>query len=250
MRTFLLLAASAALLSAQGDPPFLTEPGWQPLLNGRDLTGWQAKDPAKPHEWFTTRAVRYDPAGAPAKLVAQPAPGDRIVNGPQGKTQDWVTTATHGDVELYLEWMVPKGSNSGVYLHGLYEVQVFDSFGKAKVEYSDAGGIYHRWINNAGVGGSAPRINMARAPGEWQSFHIWFRAPRFDAAGKKTENARFLRVIHNGVVVQENFEADGPTRAHMNLAEAPRNPLMLQGDHGPVAYRNIYWRPLGASPKP
>ena len=86
--------------------------------------------------------------------------------------------------------------------------------------------------------------NASRRPGEWQGFHIWFRAPRFDASGKKTENARFLRVLHNGLTVQKDVEVDGGTRAHMNLTEAPLNPLMLQGDHGPVAYRNIYVRPL------
>jgi hypothetical protein len=65
-----------------------------------------------------------------------------------------------------------------------------------------------------------------------------------NANGKKIENARFLRVLHNGLAVQENVEVDGPTRSHMPIAEAPLNPLMLQGDHGPVAYRNIYVRPL------
>jgi hypothetical protein len=68
--------------------------------------------------------------------------------------------------------------------------------------------------------------------------------PRFDTSGKKTENARLIRVLHNGIAVQKNVEVDGPTRAHMDLPEAPLNPLMLQGDHGPVAYRNIYIRPL------
>jgi hypothetical protein len=108
----------------------------------------------------------------------------------------------------------------------------------------DNGGIYHRWINNQPVGGSPPRVNASRAPGEWQSFHIWFRAPRFDGAGKKIENARFVRVLHNGKLVHENVEVDGPTRAHMAIPEAAANPVMLQGDHGPVAYRNLYWRPL------
>jgi hypothetical protein len=109
---------------------------------------------------------------------------------------------------------------------------------------SDSGGIYHRWIGNKGVGGSAPSRNASRRPGEWQSFHIWFRAPRFDAGGRKTENARFVRVLYNGLAIQWNVDVDGGTRAHMNIPEAALNPIMLQGDHGPVAYRNIYWRPL------
>jgi hypothetical protein len=141
--------------------------------------------------------------------------------------------------------MVSKGSNSGVYLHGLYEVQVFDSYGSTeKMTSSDSGGIYHRWIDNKGVGGSAPSRNASRRPGEWQSFQIWFRAPRFDAAGKKTANARFIRVLYNGLSIQENVDVDGGTRAHMAIPEAATNPIMLQGDHGPVAYRNIHIRPL------
>src|SRR5260221_8457702 len=91
-----------------------------------------------------------------------------------------------------------------------------------------------------GVGGSAPSRNASRRPGEWQSYQIWFRAPRFDSSGKKTENARFIRVLHNGLSVQNNVEVDGGTRSHMEIAEAALNPLMLQGDHGPVAFRNIY----------
>ena len=90
-----------------------------------------------------------------------------------------------------------------------------------------------------------PRVNASRAPGEWQWLRIRFRAPRFDTSNRKTENARFLRVVLNGQVVQENVEVEGPTRAHMDLPEAAENPLMLQGDHGPVAYRNIYIRQLG-----
>lgn len=109
---------------------------------------------------------------------------------------------------------------------------------------SDCGAVYHRWINNQGVGGSAPSRNVSRAPGEWQSFYIWFKGPRFDAGGKKIENAKFVRVLYNGFSVQENVDLEGPTRAHMDIPEAAENPLMIQGDHGPVAYRNIYIRPL------
>jgi hypothetical protein len=109
---------------------------------------------------------------------------------------------------------------------------------------SDCGGIYHRWIDDHGEGGSAPSRNACRRPGEWQSYHIWFRGPRFDGAGKKTANAKFVRVVFNGLSVQDNVEAEGPTRAHMEIPEAATNPIMLQGDHGPVAFRNIYVRPL------
>ncbi|MBI1791020.1 MAG: DUF1080 domain-containing protein, partial [Acidobacteria bacterium] len=91
---------------------------------------------------------------------------------------------------------------------------------------------------------SPPSRNASRRPGEWQSYQIWFRAPRFDSSGKKAENARFVRVLYNGLSVQDKVELEGPTRAHLNLPEAAVNPIMLQGDHGAVAFRNIYIRPL------
>jgi hypothetical protein len=228
---------------AHGDPPFLLEEGWRPLLSGKDLSGWKGQ--SGPHEWFTTRGIRWERLLGPAKLFGIPEPGGRILNGPAGRTQNLVTEEKFGDVELYLEFLISKGSNSGVYLQGLYEVQIFDSYGSNEpMKTSDCGAIYHRWIDNRGVGGSAPSRNASRRPGEWQSFQIWFRAPRFDAAGKKTENGRFLRVLHNGLTIQNNVEVEGGTRAHMPIPEAALNPLMLQGDHGPVAYKNIYIRPL------
>lgn len=242
---------AATLLTAQlndgdshGDAPYLLEDGWKPLLNGRDLSGWHGID-NRPLQWFTTTGVHWERLLGPTLLSGIAGPGDRILNGPAGRTANLVTDQKFGDMELYLEFMIAKGSNSGVYLHGLYEVQVFDSFDSPEpLRSSDAGGIYHRWINEKGVGGSAPSRNASRRPGEWQSYQIWFQTPRFDAAGAKTQNAKFIRVLYNGLSVQNNVEVDGPTRAAMNIPEAATNPLMLQGDHGPVAYRNIYWRPL------
>lgn len=227
-----------------GDAPYLLEDGWKPLLNSRDLSGWHTQDD-KPMEWLTVRGVLWDRLLGPRMLGGIQEPGGNILNSRTGRTSNLVTDQKFGDIELYLEFMVSKGSNSGVYLHGLYEVQVFDSYGSTEpMTSSDAGGIYHRWINNKGEGGSAPSRNAARRPGEWQSYHIWFRAPRFDASGKKVENARFLRVNFNGLSVQRDVEAEGPTRAHMEIPEGALNPLMLQGDHGPVAFRNIYYREL------
>lgn len=228
----------------RGDPPYLVSDGWIPLLNGRDLSGWRAQEGMGANAWLATRAVLFDIAKAPKSLGARPEPGDRILNGPTGRTANLVTDMKHGDIELYVEFMVPRGSNSGVYLQGLYEIQVFDSWGEAKPTTADCGAIYHRWIDEKPVDGSAPRVNASRPPGQWQSFHAWFRAPRFNAEGKKTANARFEKVLHNGILVQENVELRGGTRAHMPIPEAALNPLMLQGDHGPVAYRNVYYRPL------
>ena len=87
-----------------------------------------------------------------------------------------------------------------------------------------------------------------RPPGQWQSFHYWFQAPRFDALGKKIANAKFIRILHNGQLIHENVERLGPTVATLNIPEAPTNPLGLQGDHGAVAFRNIYIRPLRPFP--
>jgi hypothetical protein len=82
-------------------------------------------------------------------------------------------------------------------------------------------------------------VNATKPPGEWQSFDITFRAPRFDADGKKVSNAKFVKVVHNGKVIHENVDLTGPTRAAHWDDEKPAGPIMLQGDHGPVAYRNL-----------
>lgn len=250
LRRSLLATALSPLLAQQttdgeshGDAPFLIEDGWTPLLNGKDLSGWIGQD-AKPHGWITVRGVRWERLLGPTRLSGRAEPSGTILNG-NGRVNNLVTEQSFGDIELYCEFLLAKGSNSGVYLQGLYEIQIFDSYGSwAPMKTSDCGAVYHRWINERGVGGSAPRLNASRRPGDWQGFHIFFQAPRFDASGRKTSNARFVRVLHNGDLVQENVEVDGGTRAHMNLAEAPKNPIMLQGDHGPVAFRNLHWRPL------
>ncbi|MBC7926000.1 MAG: DUF1080 domain-containing protein [Bryobacteraceae bacterium] len=234
--------------TALADAPFQKEQGWRPLLNGRDLSGWHSLagwrgDPKRLNEWITTPAVALSDKSADL-LVAKPGVGNAIVNGIATHTSNLVTDESFGDVELYLEFMVSKGSNSGVYLHGLYEVQIFDSWGAGSaLKSGDAGGIYERWRDNKGFEGSAPRVNASRAPGEWQSYHIWFQAPRFEK-GRKVSEAEFLKVVYNGVLVQANYRCTGPTRSGLEIPEASQNPIMLQGDHGPVAFRNIYLRPL------
>jgi hypothetical protein len=130
--------------------------------------------------------------------------------------------------------MVPKGSNSGVYIMGEYEIQILDSFGKTEVGPGDVGGLY---------GAQAPKVNAAKAPGEWQKFVVDFRAPKFDASGKKTANARFVRVTLNGKVIHENVEMKQQTPGGVTGKEHAEGPLMFQGNHGPVAFRNIKIRP-------
>jgi hypothetical protein len=218
-----------------------TAPAVGPGFSGRDLKGWRATG-----EWMLAKGVALDPADA-RKLVIEPGRGV-YVNGSGGRTIDLVTEAEYGDVELHIEFSIPRQSNSGVYLMGRYEVQVYDSFGVAKDKYPgiECGGIYPRWTEARGeFEGHSPRVNVSKPPGEWQSFDITFRAPRFDASGRKTAPAKFVKVIHNGKVVHENVEVTGPTRAAKFEDEKPAGPLMLQGDHGPVAYRNIRIRPVG-----
>ncbi|MHC4574982.1 MAG: 3-keto-disaccharide hydrolase, partial [Planctomycetota bacterium] len=120
--------------------------------------------------------------------------------------------------------------------------QILDSYGVEKPKYSDCGGIYQRWDEKRspkGYEGHPPRVNASMPAGQWQTYDVIFRAPRLDRSGKKTANARFERVFHNGILVHEDVEVTGPTRAAAYKDEKPTGPLMLQGDHGPVAYRNI-----------
>ncbi|GAB2585579.1 family 16 glycoside hydrolase [Spirosoma areae] len=154
------------------------------------------------------------------------------------------TTLQHGDVDLELEYMMASGSNSGVYLQGRYEVQLFDSWASRTPRTIDNGSIYERWDpkrpeGQQGYEGHAARQNASRAPGLWQRLKVSFQAPRFNTNGQKTENARMIRVELNGVIIQEDVELTGPTRASGFDDEKPLGPLMLQGDHGPVAFRNI-----------
>jgi HEAT repeat protein/type 1 glutamine amidotransferase len=210
-----------------------------------DFSAWRAPT----GDWIIAEAVDKDPANE--GVLVWEAGGGVMLNGPTGRTGNIVTKDEWGDVALHIEFMVPKGSNSGVYLMGRYEIQVFDSWGAAEPHYSDCGGVYERWRNDRGFEGRAPGVNAAKAPGEWQSFDAAFRAPKFDAAGHKIANARFVEVKHNGVLVHENVEVTGPTRAATwENDEKPTGPLMLQGDHGPVAYHNIVITPLAPEPAP
>jgi hypothetical protein len=253
-RGFLLAGAGCLMTAAGGDAlneaPFRTESGWKPLLNGKDLSGWLSEPgwrsvPGRLNEWYATAAVSA-PANRPESLQGEADGGPIIVNGRETHTTNLVSNARFGDHELYLEFMVAKGSNSGVYLHGLYEVQVFDSYGTTEpLKFGDAGGIYEYGLDGQkGSGGTPARTNASRPPGVWQSYRIRFHAPRFDPNGRKTRPARFERVVYNTVTIHQDVPCDGPTRSALELREAPLNPLMLQGDHGPVAYRNIWFRPV------
>jgi type 1 glutamine amidotransferase len=223
---------------------FILAGGWLELI-GKGLDGWHPSG-----VWINVGNVELDPKDS-RRLV--PIDGDQgtgvLLNGVDARAADIISDATFGDCEIHIEWMMPAGGNSGIYVQGVYEVQILDSWGVANVSASDAGGIYERWDDARPAGakgyeGHPPRVNASRVPGQWQSFDITFHAARWNEAGEKIRNARFDRVLHNGVVVHENVEVTGPTRG--GWAEAPGGgPIRLQGDHGPVAYRNIRVRRIG-----
>ena len=204
-------------------------------LVGEDMSEW-TKDTG---DWVNV--ANATPSENDESLLSTTPGTGVIVNGPTGRTVNLFSRMEFADTRLHIEFMVPKGSNSGVYLLGRYEIQVFDSWGIENPEHSDCGGVYQRYNEKEGYGyeGIPPRVNASKAPGEWQSFDIRFQAPTFDEDGKKLTNAKFIEVKHNGVIVHENVEVTGPTRAAAFDDEQPEGPLMLQGDHGPVAYRNI-----------
>lgn len=164
--------------------------------------------------------------------------------GTYGDEFELYTKVEHGDADLEFDFLLAKGANSGVYLQGRYELQLFDSWGKKSARYDDVGGIYERWNDKMpegqkGYEGIAPRTNAAKSPGLWQHMKISFQAPRFDANGKKIQNAKFLKVELNGTTLHENVEVTGPTRGSMQENEVKMGPLRFQGDHSSVAFRNI-----------
>lgn len=219
---------------------------WKVLADGNSLDGWKGINSADCGKWMTAESVVLDQAAEGKKFAITPGKGI-LVNGADGRTCDLLTAADHGDCELHLEFTVAKGSNSGVYLLGRYEIQILDSFGKKEWTYSDCGGIYPRWINNENTEGHKPMVNASKPAGEWQSLDVVFKTARFDADGKKTANAKFVSVYLNNVLIHKNVECNGPTRGAIGGDLSPdvtAGPLRLQGDHGPVAFRNIKIRPL------
>jgi len=172
-----------------------------------------------------------------------------LVNTAEGnQPQDIYTSLDHGDIDLSFDFMMARESNSGIYLQGRYEIQLFDSWGINKPRFSDLGGIYQWWEDGRGVGGTAPNVNAALAPGVWQHMEIKFRAPRFNEQGQKIDNARLEEVILNGKVIHTDLELIHPTGGAMSNEEAPFGPLRIQGDHGPVAIKNIRYKRYDNAP--
>jgi hypothetical protein len=160
-------------------------------------------------------------------------------------TGNIATKRGFGDVQLHVEFMEPapaKGEgqdrgNSGVFLMGIYEVQVLDSYQNPTYADGAVGAIYGQY---------PPIVNASRPPGEWQTYDIMFHRPRFDANGGLTSPAR-MTILFNGVLIQDDAVLTGPT-AHKQrppyARHADRLPLILQ-DHGDlVRFRNIWVREL------
>jgi hypothetical protein len=193
------------------------------LFDGKDLSKWRNARGGGDAKWLVRDDYMEVVAGA----------------------GDIATRQEFGDCQLHIEWATPaevKGEgqgrgNSGVFLMERYEVQVLDSYNNKTYYHGQAGAIYNQY---------APLVNASRKPGEWQSYDIIFKAPKFDEQGKVIERAR-ITVMHNGVLVQNNVEVYGNTwhdRAALYIAHGPKAPLKLQ-DHGnPIRFRNIWIREL------
>ena len=211
----------------------------QEVMVIKDLSAF--KEPGK--TWRVAGGVTAD-LDKPNALEASGGSGI-LVNQPDKKNKgaDLFTINEYGDMDLELDFMMAKGSNSGIYLHGRYELQLMDSWNLKTPGAGTNGGIYQRWDENRpegekGYEGFAPRQNASRAPGLWQNLKVSFQAPRFDANGKKTQPAKMLKVELNGVVIHEDVELSGPTRGGAGEEKAT-GPLRIQGDHGAVAFRKI-----------
>jgi hypothetical protein len=192
------------------------------IFDGQDLSQWR------------------DAEGGPAKWRVRDGYMESVPNS------GYVFTAgKFGDIQLHIEWATPtpaSGSgqgrgNSGVFLMGLYEVQVLDSYENETYADGQAGAIYGQY---------PPLVNACLPPGQWQSYDIVFRRPRFHAGGTLARPAR-ITVLHNGVLVQNDVEIFGPTAwlQHVPYKKLDdKLPISLQ-DHGnPVRYRNIWLREL------
>ncbi|ADB17095.1 protein of unknown function DUF1080 [Pirellula staleyi DSM 6068] len=227
-QTLLVLTALAALATSgwAAEPSVIS-----PKLDA-DLSAWSFKNSKEKSQWAVGFA-KLDATNEAKLAFSDSGEGAAGLVNKTGGGVDIYTNEKFGDCTISLELMVPKGSNSGIYVLGEYEVQILDSFGKAKVGPGDLGGLY---------GASAPLKNAAKKPGEWQTIEIVFTAPKFEG-DKKIANAKFVKVTLNGEVIHENVEMKGPTPSGVTGKEAATGPLMFQGDHGAVALRNIQITP-------
>lgn len=236
----LLVVALLALVAPRSP---VDDAGWTDLMTP---DAWKKFD----ERWVVTDAVTLDPKN-PKKLAATKVEQGTIwVNGP-GRVADLTTKADFGDCEVSLEFLIAKGSNSGLKFHGVYEIQILDSFGqKPPLTGNALGGLYPRAKLGPPYGylddGVAPKVNAAKPPGEWNTLTARWRSPRFDSAGKKTADGQLELVTVNGQVVHEGVAVKTATGSNWGKPEKPTGPLLVQGDHGPTALRAMKVRPLAA----
>ncbi len=250
----------------QAAPPVVPGEGsWETLFNGKDLTGWTPRNPDAKPVWVVCDDVKLDPDD-PTRLLPigdGGSPDAVLLCGGDGRGSDLMTEQTFDDYELHIEFTVPKGSNSGVYNRGLFEIQIFDSFGVKSPAFHDCGALYERAV---------PPKNLALAPGEWQTYDITLKGKRLtlvwngetvykdrDIRYGETDKAAFERLTAENaskppalrVKLEEKdgryvgYFGEGGTRSGLSGPDRP-GPILLQGDHGPVAFRHIRIRRLSA----
>jgi hypothetical protein len=193
-------------------------------------------------DWFEAGDAVLNPDQS-RLLVGKPGTGV-LINGKLGKCPSLITRRRdYRDVDVHVEFMVAQGSNSGIIFHGNHEIQILDSYGIEKPTAGHCGGIYPRAENEPTYHhidkGSPPRVNAAKRPGQWQTMDIIFQAARFDEDGKKTDHAKFVKVVHNGRVIQENQEVPYACGPNWDRKQFPQGPIIIQGDYGPIAVRNV-----------
>jgi hypothetical protein len=195
--------------------------------------------------WTEVGQVWTDLSSKEHKLFSE-GEGAVLLNAPAKKKPgaDLISSEKFGDVELKLVYMMAEGSNSGLYLQGQYEVQLLDSWLETNPRSGSNGGIYERWDDSKpdgqkGYQGYAPRQNVSKAPGIWQTLEVAFQAPKFSNNGEKIQNAKFRYIRLNGVTIHENVELFGPTRGSLAGGEVSEGPLRIQGDHGSVAIQSL-----------
>jgi hypothetical protein len=239
------VAVAWAVLALPAVPGQADKSTWQELSAGEQAL----KNFTMPTGWQLAESVGQNADNARQLAITKPGLGV-LINNLKG-ARDLLTTEKHADSEAHIEFMIPKGSNSGVKFLGLYEIQIVDSAGAKELTGDTCGGIYPRAEDQPKYHhidkGTPPKVNACKPAGEWQSLDVVFQAPRFDADGKKTANAKFVKVVLNDQVIHENAEVLYPTGAAWRLKkELASGPLLLQGDHGPVAFRNVKvraWKP-------
>jgi len=238
------VALAMASSPAAAEPAPKADDDWVVLLGPDGATGFQKI----PKQLAEAGDVKLAENGR--NLETQPGQGLVVAPGKRGWGKNLVSEQKFGDCRVHLEFMIGGRSNSGVKLQRRYEIQLYDSHGREDPTARDCGGIYPHWKPGRGRlnyldEGVPPKVNAAKPAGQWQTLDVVFRAPRFNAQGEKTANARLESVVLNGQTIHEDVELESPTGITPHpLGEAPRDALLLQADHGPVAFRNVKVLPL------